>query len=403
MVLDGDEIYMPPIFKLNEDCFEELFQYLDIDSLMNLLEVCKPLNTLVCKRGFKHIKSFEYNNAKDKPKATLAQMRRILKCIGEHIDDLQFTWDDHTQRFYEILGKYVGTNIRSAFFVINQLDERDVIAIRSIPENLTSLGLYMEKCEEHVDLIRSMCPNLKEVELSSIAMSVDCCKPWPQIQSIATVFFAPEILRTYLQRNQQITNLKFHILFNREYLKIVATHLRNVERLSVNSRHGMFEHVTGESLLPLISLHNLVEISLHFLNYHNLYDIFDCLKQFSTLRELQLRSDGLMNTADTKRIQQPIITLAQQLFHLERCAFFEIDLMSSTALEFIRFASNLKELHINCCSFKITQEFVLEVVEVLKSTRPQNDKALLKQCIYHCDRKDLEAIQKLDIRRYLCI
>lgn len=109
MALDEDEGYKPPIFMLNEDCFEKLFQQLDIDSLMNLLEVCKKFNALVHKQGFKYIKSIHYENAE----TSLAQLRRQLKCAGKYIDKLHIIQKsgNHCHRLFQILSKYVVLHI----------------------------------------------------------------------------------------------------------------------------------------------------------------------------------------------------------------------------------------------------------------------------------------------------
>lgn len=110
MQLDEDEGYVPPIFILKEDCFEKLFQYLDLGSLMNLLVVCKKINTLVFKHGFKHVKNLEIHRD-NKCNPSLAQLRRMLKCMGEHMKQLHFTWRtlEKPDRFLRILGKHVGT------------------------------------------------------------------------------------------------------------------------------------------------------------------------------------------------------------------------------------------------------------------------------------------------------
>lgn len=46
---------------LNDDCWEKVFQYLDVRSLKRLREVSKKFNSLVIERGFKFIKSFEFD------------------------------------------------------------------------------------------------------------------------------------------------------------------------------------------------------------------------------------------------------------------------------------------------------------------------------------------------------
>lgn len=94
--------------------------------------------------------------------------------------------------------------------------------------------------------------------------------------------------------------------------------------------------------------------------------------------------------------------------------------MKSTVLEFIRFASNLKEIHIHRrLDFKITQRILLKIVNVLKSSRSQNFEPLklfidrrtndeyLYDAIDNLKARDepinLEPSQKLHIANYICI
>lgn len=126
-------------------------------------------------------------------------------------------------------------------------------------------------------------------------------------------------------------------------------------------------------------------------------------EQFPRLRELKIFISCNDQVDENSPIQQSLITLAQKLSHLERLCLWRVDLMESTILEFIRFASNLKEIHIHYCELEFTQKFILEIVEILKSTRTRNAAKSLKLFIYKNETTEFEEILKLDIRNYLCI
>lgn len=219
------------------------------------------------------------------------------------------------------MGKHVGSNIRFAKFAILQLKERDVSAIKSILANIKSLELYYAKSDVNVNLFQTICPKSTELVLTCIAESVERCKPWRNLDSVGSAFLS----RAFLQQNPQIKHLKLFVLVCREYLQIIATHLPKVQQLSLITKWCLLEDVTGETILPLINLHNLTKLSFYFLRYRHLCDVLDCLKQFSTLHELELFNDDIMNIVDTEQIQQLVIALAQRLVHLERCIFYRID------------------------------------------------------------------------------
>lgn len=112
MILEEDEIYVSPLVLLNEDCLLDrlLFQELEVNSQKVLREICMSLNTLVCKHGFKKVKSFKFTYS---PPTTLILMENHLKCIGKYINQLQFCYyeDQYSALSLEILCKNIGNNI----------------------------------------------------------------------------------------------------------------------------------------------------------------------------------------------------------------------------------------------------------------------------------------------------
>lgn len=74
--------------------------------------------------------------------------------------------------------------------------------------------------------------------------------------------------------------------------------------------------------------------------------------------------------------------------------------MESNVFEFIRFATNLKEIHILNCKLNFTQKFISDIVEELKSARTPIATSPLLLFILKHDSIDFEEIQKLDIKNY---
>lgn len=143
-------------------------------------------------------------------------------------------------------------------------------------------------------------------------------------------------------------------------------------------------------------------MTLRHIKRDELYGILNWLKQFQVLRELELDVDYIFDNIKraSTQIQRSVITLAQNLSHLESIYLSGIRLMESTVLEFLHFANNLKKIHIYGSELIFTQKFILEIVEELKSSRSQNATQPLKLFIPSWDNK---AIQELDINNYLRI
>lgn len=210
---DEDEGYEPPIFMLNEDCFEEIFQYLCIESLMNLLEVSKSMNNLVRDRGFRHIKTYWYYSDLygDSYGKALAEIRKELKCC-KYISHLNFGWrilNKSLHRFLEVFGKHVGKNIQSASFGIEQrLKEHHFAAIKPIFANLTSLRLgACSHYELNFDELQTMCPNLTTLKIRyHTANLFGSNRPWPKLQNMEVYTdINTDSFRVFLQQNPQIT------------------------------------------------------------------------------------------------------------------------------------------------------------------------------------------------------
>ncbi|XP_055300190.1 uncharacterized protein LOC129567385 [Sitodiplosis mosellana] len=123
---------------LNEDCLLHLFKFLDLNSLVNMADVCKMFNGLLHKYSFPHIKKYEFKhdifdtrkfNPTLLPKL-LERMRRTLHCVGRHITDLTIEVGNRTSEwisahdsaggFWGILAEYVGTNLRQAYWQIGE-------------------------------------------------------------------------------------------------------------------------------------------------------------------------------------------------------------------------------------------------------------------------------------------
>lgn len=236
---------------------------------------------------------------------------------------------------------------------------------------------------------------------------------WPKLENMSVINSLDYyILSTFLQKNQQITTLKLISGKNNNNLQVVAAHLPNVRKLTIYYPMENWFIDISKNLHPLIPLCNLTKLNIRNVEYDDVYGVLHCLKQFPKLCELEV------SVIDFE--VENNIPLFQKLSRLERFRLSGICLMESTVLEFIRFASKLKEIHIHKCNLKITQKILLGIVEVLKSSRSQNDIEPLKLFIDsdaeddpvdseaklpgHCggDPIDLKAIQEPDIKKYLC-
>lgn len=205
-------------------------------------------------------------------------------------------------------------------------------------------------------------------------------EPWPKLENLIayntdTDDYDPYNynLQKFLQTNQEIKKLKLDASSGKlELPNICQTwNLPHMDSSSSTKLSGLMSRLSD-----FASLHEL--------------------KIFKTADVLSYLTDPFVHET-----QESIINLAEKLSHLKKFCSSQIKLVDETVLGFIRCASNLEEIHIHHCGFEITANFILKIVEVLRSSRPQNGTAPLKLFIDEDDSNDFEAIQGLNIRDYL--
>lgn len=415
-ILDKD--YMPPIFILDQHhCLLKIFDYLDFDSHASLSEVCTLFNKMMHKQYFHKIKSFEFDNTDGKPKVTLGQVRRNLKCIGPYIDQLKFVWnpamDGVVRKSYiKLLGQYVGENIRSAKFDDVYFAEREsILAIAPLLKRLTSLEVVtkihklmtfaLKDDWSYMDY-RAICPNLTKLKLKTQWKFFKLCKTLPKLEylSVDKISFARNTFEPFCQRHPQITTLKLSISRDDGEIQAIVQYLSNIIKLSIEFKDDYSRSIiNGSNLSRLTTLRNLKKLNFYNVQSFDFDDISSHIIPLKTLRELKL----IMHPIDNYNLnQQSVINIAKNLPNLEKFYARGMQLKKSTVLEFISLANNVKEIHIHSCDLEINQAFILNIVKVLKSSE-SNTTAPLKLFIDKNKSFDLNSVQMPHIQKYLCV
>lgn len=373
------------MFKLNEDCLLHLFQYLDLDSLVNLSEVCQLFHKLLHRHLFPQIQTFELKNLHDIIKMPLSKLRRTLRCIGSHIVDLKYTCNIYgdlslSSRFLETIAQHVGRNLRRAKFLDSLICNREQIAIIApILGNLESLEINDLNHDFDYDVdFEELCPNLIELKLKINMRLMRCCKPWSRLQRLSIT--NNEYLNTFtflsiIEQNPQLTCLEFDIFDPEIRLRAIANHLPMLQKLTleaVNANLGAWHFV------HLDRLEHLSEINLLTLEYEHLRGIFDCLATFVGLRRISVHAFRPEEEEEDgeQDYERSLIDLARGLPHLEYFAVRSIAMTENTLVELIRIAIALKTLHVHWCHLVPSDALILNILNVLKCHRIQPNEPL---------------------------
>lgn len=399
------------IFNLNEDCFLYLFKFLDLDSMVNLSEVCKMFQALLNQHCFPRVREFKVYNFNDTFSMPLAKMRRTLRCIGPYITDLKYTCNiyndlNRTSRFMEALVQYIGPNIRRAQFFSSLICENNqILIIAPILRNLESLEIHDINYDLDNDVdFEELCPNLIELKLKMNMRLIKCCKPWARLQHLSVMnneYLNTMTFLSFIEQNPRLTTLEFDIFDAELRLRTVADHLTMLQKLTMDS---VDSNLGGWNFIHISRLQHLTEISLLTLDYQHLRGISDCLATFGGLRKISLHAYRPENEVEDGEMdyERSFEDFAKQLPHLEEFALRSVAIVENTLINFIRYARRLKVLHIHWCHLNLSDEIILKIVNILKCNRTELNQAL-SMFVNPADLLNLHVTKSDDVRRYLLL
>lgn len=411
-VINDDQIdddYTPAFFKLNEDCILELIKYLDFDALVNMSLVCKLFHRLLHQHSFPRYREYSIQNGSSSIPMPLAKVRQSLMCIGPYITELAFRWHDYDhsnrlKRFLDIIGQYTGKNIRCLRFRNTLLDYEHIPSIENILRHLETLEIIVYNPDFDLDLdFSALCPNLRKLKLLENMQLIRCCKQWPNLEHLSIVgneYMVLNTFRSFIEKNPQLKCFKFTAYHADDRLQAVAQSLPNVQKLTILPS---FPNLSASNIVYLSSLQHLTQLNLMYLDENDVNGILRCLTRFRGLRTLKLHLtfDNHEEDGHFEPNQQALISIAQELPHLERFYTRYIKWKESTVIDVIRHASQLNALHIHWCDLTITNSMIWKIVKVLQTNRPQPRAAPLNLFVNPSDVTGLQMITDQDLIRHL--
>lgn len=376
----ADTIQTSKIFTLNEDCFIHLFKFLDLDTLVNLSDVCKLFNSVLKQYIFPHIRHFTVYNLNDTFSMPLAKMHRTLRCIGPHITDLKYTCNiyndlNRTTRFLQALAQYIGSNLRRAQFINSLICEEDqIMIIAPILRDLESLEIRDMNFDFESDVdFEAFCPNLVELKLNINMRLMKCCKPWRRLRHLSTMsnkFLNTMTFLAFVEQNPQLAVLEIDLFDAGIRLKKIADHLPLLEKLTLDSVDW---NLGAWNFIYIAQLQHLTEIHLLTLEYQHLRGICDCLSTMTKLKRISLHAYRPEEDAEEGEMEyeRSLIAIARGLPDLREFSLKCVAMVEKTLIDFVTFASQLEILHIHWINLNITDDVILKIAAALKTNRPQ--------------------------------
>ncbi|XP_055304312.1 uncharacterized protein LOC129569491 [Sitodiplosis mosellana] len=406
--MEVDDEQTSKIFMLNEKCLLHLFQFLDLDSLVNLADVCKMFNRLLHQHCFPCIRKYEVTSG---PEFVLSKVRRTLLCIGNHITDLKFkavcdykknyTKDSvgRTSKFLRVIAQNVGVNVRRASLSFNFKADNRIKAIAPILRTLESLEIEDREGDIYYDIdFQALCPNLIDFTVNMEMSMMAYCKPWPSLRSLSVkrnMESCEQTLLSFVQQNPQLTCLKlgYRITFTISFTK----YLTNLEKLSIflyNDECRIAEDFDGTGTLP-----SLRKIKMDGLDGCNLKGAIDQLSTLQNLRKISLYSYSFEGS-EIKDYSESLVNLAKKLPLLEQLNLRGIPVNADILVNIVLVGRQLKVLHIYSCQLDFSDELIVKLVETLKVSRKETGDAL-QLCLGQKDLDKLDASKSKAFERYL--
>lgn len=448
------------ILDLNDDCLFMIFDHCEKKDLVNLSETCvRFANLMDPKRDKPYLfskidKTLEITdrggcrNIQFDP--TLIGVHKLVRLMGRYFKSLYFsvTHDDNQESFKYIcrylreVAKYC-VNIKHMKFEVEILRDDYISLLEPIFNNLDTLEISVRYIEidPNTDLTELL-PKLKKIHFSRLVLETCLKKSWPSLEGVCYEYksWADDRTGLFFTLNPQLQSLK---LIDREIynLSTAADRLPNIQKLQISINKSRYDPIIAFSSEDYYS-----QLEEHFSEH--IFDELVYLKHFSTLTELTLdfidinylnELQGHPNGLNLKKLhiccssfddnirpysvpdnakiilcQQEIVSLAKTHPILEQFELWYLKLDEINVVDFIRFAGNLKSLHLRHCGVFATESLLTRIVDVRKCN--QENPSKLQLCfneilsdelieITGLDKgtHDLNAIKEYEVQQYLTV
>lgn len=388
----------PSILDLNDDCLFLIFDYCSEDDLIRLSKTCVRLADLLEKQySFPNIdKSLHIHcgylkddedddNVFPFTYPTLIDLHENVRLMGRYLDQVDFEREEEDEitdkaanRYLQEIVQYC-TNVKYMKWGA-KLRSHHIDVLKPIFKNLNTLVLFGRRLEylseEQSDLdpeidLTKVLPNLKQICLPRSLLKHCSKNSWPSLELMAFVEELGEYGKKFFALNPQIRTF-YGVDDN---LEAAANHLPNVEQLYIGCRVNVdnsvhfqrFANLTALEFRFAISGDELIELRIFLNNLSNL----------KMLRKLKIAFSPAQ--IPTKQQQQGIVSLVKTHRNIERFDLNGFKLNDVTVVDLIRFAVNLKSLHLHKCGIFATKSLIKKIVDVRKCN--QENLVKLKLCL----------------------
>ncbi|XP_055316664.1 uncharacterized protein LOC129576118 isoform X1 [Sitodiplosis mosellana] len=393
---------MTELLDLNDDCLDSVINFCDVETVVSVSKVCKRLNLLVTTNHFPRQTKFKCtirsNECEEKA-------RDILDCIAKYLVELNICQTSEIFLFYGFLGRSIGDHIRRLTIEAPFISDTSLQAIEPVLRRIEELKLHISSTVPDDDdlMLQSRCPNLRRLHIQWDTSFTQNTGTWTRLEELSlgdNEYIDNDTMVEFMQNNPQLRKLKIGAFNCELQLHDIAMHLTNLEQLVLFQNYS---DLSADSILDLQPLTHLKRLILRNVKASDFEGIVNNVTKLNGLIDLQLQAQFDQCTDDEyfEPKHENIVRIALEMPQLQVFGISFSQLKEETIVEFLRFADNLREIHIHDCDFMLTPENIDVIINARNTTTTRNRTKKLVTFVDCIDEGIIETLRKPDISAHL--
>lgn len=379
---------------LNEYCLLEIFAYFDLQTLIQLCNLCDQFNAIIQQRILPTFKKMEFDfRRRAKVQLSIATFRETVLHIGRHIVDATIYFDVYEDppnavRIIDIFTKYVGDSIERLELNRVPIPERVYEQFKPIFGRIKELKWIFDDFmgEHEIDFV-NVCPNVQKLYFDHTMRFDANAERWPALEEAYLDIFDfvyGESYPLFFKNNAQLKRLTMiaNTYDYEDLIEPICEYLLDLEQLTI----CYADEALARQFEPLVNLKKLKSFKLKFLaldhsNPNEFFQLFSCLPDLIHLALFFYRESNENDPAFVPQNCQ-LASMAESLVHLQRFELFGYTLTESTFIQFIKMAPQLIEFRITECKLKITEAILQQIVHIRKRQARRKNKDIVPLALY---------------------
>lgn len=388
---------------LNEYCLLDIFNYFDLNTLIQLCNLCDRFSTIIHQRVFPKFKKIDFDfRRRAKVQLTISSFCETLLHIGRHIVDATIYFDMYEDppnavRIIDVFTKYVGESIERLELNRVPITERGFQQLKPIFGRIKELKWIFDDLmgELEIDFVHT-CPKVQKLYFDHTMRFDLNADRWPSLEEAYLDIFDfvyGESYPLFFKNNSQLKRLTMvaNTYDYEDLIEPICEYLLNLEQLTIcyadQGQASQFE--------PLVNLSQLKSLKLKFLalddvNPNAFFRLFGSMPALNHLALYFYR-----DTYDDQSIYMPhncqLAAMAENLVNLQRFELFGYTLTENTFMEFIKNARQLIEFRIIECELTITESTAQRIVDIRKRQARRNHRDIVPLALFVKDPIDVNA------------